>query len=285
MTLRGIDAADDESLPASLSEAAASCEKIIADDRAAADELSRTCIEIAELEKQLAGIDEKATRDGAGELDASELDTKSAATLKRECEFTESAVASLTEGIHEMELRRAQLSASHDDPNTLSVLVETLRREIAEDKERYDACMLAITALNAAGKNVRESVAPNLCAIAKKYMERMTCGKYRELGLDSVFDMTLLADGSYRRLDLMSGGTIDIAYIALRLALVRLLYRKELPTLIFDESFSQTDDARTSASLLVLSEENVPHSIVLTCRSREAALLSKLSANGNYIKL
>ena len=133
--------------------------------------------------------------------------------------------------------------------------------------------MLAIDTLAAAGRGVRESVAPRLRETARTYMSRITGGKYTELGVDAAFGLSISADGAYRSLDSMSGGTTDAAYLSLRLSLVRLLFRRELPTLIFDESFSQMDDARALAMLSLLHGEGEPQALILSCQGRESRLM------------
>lgn len=278
---RGVEA-DDDTIGAALSETIASCEALSAREREISDAVRRGRTEIGELERQLSGVSEEDVRAATDSINKDEYDAVPSADLKREREFTENAVLRLTESIHELEIKRAQLMASREDPAAISVAIDTLTRELEADRARFDACVLAIDALEAAGHGVRESVAPRLREMAREYMRRISDGKYSELGVDAAFGLTISADGAYRDIDCMSGGTVDAAYLSLRLALVRLLYRRELPPLIFDESFSQMDDARTGAMLSIISGDGELQSLILTCQGRETRLLS---GTCNIIKL
>lgn len=279
---RGVEVDDDDAIGAAVSETIASCETLYAREREISDAIRRIRAEIEELERQLSGVSEDEVRAAVGSINTAEYDAIPAADLRREREFTENAVLRLTEGIHELEIKRAQLMASREDPAAISVAIDTLTRELKTDRARLDACILAIDALEAAGHGVRESVAPRLRETAREYMRRISDGKYSELGVDATFGLTISADGAYRDIDCMSGGTIDAAYLSLRLALVRLLYRRELPPLIFDESFSQMDDTRAGAMLSIISGDSDLQSLILTCQSRESRLLA---GDCNLIKL
>lgn len=273
LSQRGVSAEGD-ALGQALSDTISACESICSRDHEITDEIERGRAEIGGLERQLSGVSEGEVRSDAEFINAEEFASVPAADLRREREFTENVVLRLTEHIHELEVRRAQLAASREDPAALSVAVDTLTRELAEDRARLDACVLAIDALSAAGRGVRESVAPQLRAMAREYLGRISGGKYTELGVDTAFGLTVSAEGAYRDVDLLSDGTEDAAYLSLRLSLVRLLFRRELPPLIFDEAFSQMDDKRTHALLSLISESGGPQSLILTCQGRESRLLS-----------
>ena len=283
LTRCGIET-DDDGLPSALAEVISSCEEAISRESDIRRALERCRGEIGKLEYELADADEAETREAVGNLDISEYDSISAADLRRERDFTENAVTRLGESISDLRVKHARLTAQRDDPLTLAVRRDALARELAEDRERLEACVLAMEALEAAGKGVRESVAPRLRELARDCMGRISDGKYTELGVDAAFGLTISADGAYRELEYMSGGTAEAAYLSLRLALVKLLYRRELPPMIFDESFAQLDDRRSGAMLSIAAGSGA-QAIVLTCQSREARLAGELSVSANRLQL
>ena len=72
----------------------------------------------------------------------------------------------------------------------------------------------------------------------------------------------------------LSAGTLDAAYISLRIALCRFLY-KENPTLIFDDAFANMDDERLRNALDFLVELSEDFQIViLSCHDREKNYLT-----------
>ena len=275
---------DDDGLPSALADAISSCDDVVSRESEILDALERCRHEIEKLEGELADADEEETREAVSALDISEYDAIAAADLRRERDFTENAVTRLSESISDLRVKQARLTALRDDPLTLAVRRDALERELAEDRVRLEACVLAMEALEAASKGVRESVAPRLRELARDCMGRISEGKYTELGVDAAFGLTISADGAYRELEYMSGGTTEAAYLSLRLALVKLLYRRELPPVIFDESFAQLDDRRAGAMLRIAAGSG-SQALILTCQSREARLAEELSVGVNRLQL
>ena len=63
-----------------------------------------------------------------------------------------------------------------------------------------------------------------------------------------------------------------MAYIALRLALVKALFKRDMtPPLIFDESFASLDEGRVKNALRILEGDDL-QSFLFTCRSLEGSL-------------
>ena len=265
------------------------CEEIVAtEERVSADiELYKSTAE--ELRRSLAGADEAALRAIVGDTPLPELDSATISAMKLEREFNENAVTLLTENIHKLEVRRAQLAASAADPSQIAVRLEDLNAEIEAGTLRHDAYVLAHSMLEAAGEGVRAGVAPRLTTYAREYMGELTGGKYSSLGVDASLGVTMTADGGTRELDFFSAGTTELAYISLRLALIRVLYRRELTPIIFDESFASIDDERAKRILLLLlraSKESIDigggkiQSLIFTCQRREAKLAQEHMQDG-----
>ncbi len=266
---------DDDGLSQALSALISRCETAYSRVKELSDEDRRVRESIAELERQLAGVDEAKTAAAADALKKAgrgEYDGARSASLGKERDLAENAYQSLVGRIHELEVRRAQLMATRTDPSAISVKLDELTAALEEDVSRYEACLLATEALAAAGRGVRESVAPRLRMYARDCLGAISGGKYAELGVDAAFGMSVYADGAYRELSYMSGGTVEAAYLSLRLALVKLLYRNGTPPLVFDESFSQLDDGRARAMMAMIGGCGM-QALILSCQGREARLL------------
>jgi uncharacterized protein YhaN len=115
----------------------------------------------------------------------------------------------------------------------------------------------------------------------------MTNSKYSSLGIDSGLKVSFEApDGQARSVDYLSGGTRDLTYIAVRMALIDMLYT-ELPPICFDETFANQDNARATSMMRAikkLSDEG-HQSFVFTCRQREANIASELQPRTAIFKL
>lgn len=97
----------------------------------------------------------------------------------------------------------------------------------------------------------------------------------------------ILEDGNVIPPELLSGGTIDQVYFALRVAGIQMLSENgETLPLIIDEPFSQFDDDRiklTAQMLGRISEKN--QVIIFTCRQNEVDLLLKEVPSAQLIRL
>lgn len=278
--LRGVSA-DAEQIPEKLREVLSDSEEICRretqlslmteEKRAARDELrSQTC-----------DADEAEVRAATAELNIAEYDSMNYSAVKLERDYNENAVTRLTEAIHELEVKRVRLMSQREDPAEIAVRLGELDAELEKERTRYNACLLAMETLSRAGESVRESVVPRIRELAMTYLSSITDGKYESVSVDGAFCVTVNADGAYRELEYMSGGTADAVYLALRLALVRILYRSTMPPMLFDEAFSHMDDSRAASVATMLTCGNVPQSLIFTCQSREGKVLDALGAE-NY---
>ena len=95
------------------------------------------------------------------------------------------------------------------------------------------------------------------------------------------------AMGEEKSVDFLSGGTRDMTYIAVRMALIDMLY-SEKPPVSFDESFAHQDNIRAGSMMRAISHlaktEGI-QSFIFTCRSREAEIAAKVSENAAVFKL
>ena len=107
-----------------------------------------------------------------------------------------------------------------------------------------------------------------------------------------LYPMPVLIVGSYdengnpKSVDFLSGGTRELTYIAVRLALIDMLYG-EKPPVCFDESFAHQDNVRARAMMKAINRlaDEGCQSFIFTCRAREAALATELSAKTEVVKL
>lgn len=172
--------------------------------------------------------------------------------------------------------RRTELLTVSEDPVALADRVETLREELAEATDICEALVLAHSTLTGADEHIRSHISPLLGRRAGELLEKVTGGRYREMHTGDRLDIALSADGSPVMADLLSGGTRDMAYLLLRIALIEQIYGKELPPLILDEALCQLDEKRTEAILRVLAElaGDGLQILLFTCHRREGQILS-----------
>ena len=179
------------------------------------------------------------------------------------------------------------LKARAGDPADLYAKIAAIDKRLEELRLAHKAYFIALSAIENASDNLRAEISPRLAEYSTALMGIMTNQKYTSFDVSDGLKVTFKdADGEERSVDFLSGGTRDLTYIAVRMALIDMLY-DDKPPIVFDESFAHQDNLRARsmmAGLSKLSEEGV-QSFVFTCRAREGALAKELVAGSSVYKL
>ena len=196
-------------------------------------------------------------------------------------------IAKEEECAKEVERTLVTLKARAGDPGELYSKIQALDSRIAQLRLRYGAYSVALKEIEAASDNLRAEISPRLGEYATSLMGVMTDKKYTHFDVSDGLVVTFNApDGEQKSVDFLSGGTRDLAYIAVRLALVDMLYT-EAPPLVFDESFAHQDNVRARAMMKALAKlaRGGSQSFIFTCRNRESALATELVRGAGVFKI
>ncbi|NLG92078.1 MAG: hypothetical protein GX485_00660, partial [Clostridiales bacterium] len=120
---------------------------------------------------------------------------------------------------------------------------------------------------------IRQSFGPILNKKTAEIFQKLTGGKYNSVMISRNFDINVqdAENAVSHEWQYLSSGTVDQAYLALRLAVAELLSQdgEKLP-LFLDDVFLQYDDGRAEEGLRFLSEyskkNGVSQIILFTCR-------------------
>ncbi len=243
------------------------------------DDLLRAAREdIARLSDYLAGTDEQTVRASISPDKLPPLDRlQNINKLSERREFFDREHKKLEDKHRKTEREVAELRHATEDILELRALLDDTRVRLANLREQYEASVLAYDAISGAGEKLRDEIAPRLSNFSCQMIERLTEGKYRRLGVANDLSVNVETEAGTYSLDYMSAGTQDLVYLALRMALVDLLYA-EKPPVCFDESFVHQDDARTARmleALYLLSEGAGQQNLLFTCHGREEALFTE----------
>ena len=192
-------------------------------------------------------------------------------TVNQQLNFYTQANDALTVKERELEKTAAVLSGTLPKPSELQSRILSLSEMKNEMTAKHTALCLAIESLEKASKNMRSEASPKIASETSKLFSRISDGKYKALYTDNEMKLTFLEgdEAQIRDAGYLSAGTLDAAYISLRIALCKFLY-KEHPTLIFDDAFSNMDDVRLENMLEFLTELSEEFQIViLSCHDRE----------------
>ncbi len=189
-------------------------------------------------------------------------------------------ISSLNARLHELNITLAHLEGeSTEDTAELSAIDDALCERLAEYEKRFDAAKLALDALGEAQKSVRQKFIPQISSLGGEYFERLTDGKYQSLSLDSEFGVSCRRNSDTLPLseERFSGGSYALAWLCLRLALVKKLEDGRLP-LILDEPFVYFDDRRLRLAIELLSEisKNGAQVLIFSASDRERRMIDEV---------
>ena len=174
-----------------------------------------------------------------------------------------------------------------EDPLPIADRLALLEAKNKKDREFYEALVLAMNVIEESSAAMRGSITPIISKTASEFLARMSSDKYNILRTNSKLGLILDKDGFSIGSELLSAGTKDTAYIALRLALIMQIYKNAYPPIIFDESFCQLDDKRLANTIELLSSlanEEI-QIIMFTSHLREADVCRRLEFEHNEIML
>lgn len=180
------------------------------------------------------------------------------------------------------------LKTGATDPGELYSKIQANDARIEELQFQHKSYFYALKAIEAASEKLREEISPRLGEYSTGLMEIMTNKKYTGIDVTDGLRVNFKdAFGEEKSIDFLSGGTRDMTYIAVRMALIDMLY-SEKPPVTFDESFAHQDNVRASSMMRAishLSKTEGVQSFVFTCRGREAEIATGVAANAAVFKL
>lgn len=163
------------------------------------------------------------------------------------------------------------------DAQALGDQISRLEEELVRQQAEYNALRLSLDALQAANTTLQNRFSPELGRRAAEIFADMTGSTWSHILLDREFHLSAESgsDPTRRSVQLLSAGTADQLYLAVRLAICEMILPPEQnPPLILDDALLTFDDARLSTTLDYLTRLGAQRQILLfTCQGREAALL------------
>lgn len=156
----------------------------------------------------------------------------------------------------------------------LTAKKQALGEQLETLNERKAALELARAALEQANTALAARFSPRLVQEASEIFAALTGGRYARVQVDRRMNLEAgEQDAVMHRLLSLSGGTADGLYLAVRLAICRLLLPASAP-IVLDDALAMLDDMRLRLALQLLQQEAASRQILLfTCQSREAQAL------------
>lgn len=237
-------------------------------------------------EQALSEYDEQLLRDRVT-VEIHSVTRESVEEAKRRCAFEEERLRKLEEALQDKEKEKLSLLGSDHDPLAIGDRLAQKSEELARDRAYCDALDLAMAALKTAEEAMRGNVTPELTRRAGEWLRTVSDGRYDTVRTTKELQLSMEQDGYPVSAETVSGGTRELAYLALRLALMGQIYRQEMPPLLLDEALCQIDDGRAARALSLLSAACTDGLQVLlfTCHTRERTLCQKLNISANTVEM
>ena len=160
--------------------------------------------------------------------------------------------------------------AAMGDPLVLASSLTCMKEEYEQLCDEYDAIRLALDTLGEADEEIQRRFSPELGRVASGYMSAVTGGRYADVLINRDFSaMTRVQDDSVaRNAEYLSAGTMDIMYLAVRLAVCELALPDGEPCpLILDDALVNLDDERLEQAMKLLEEIARERQVILfSCR-------------------
>ena len=160
--------------------------------------------------------------------------------------------------------------ASAGDPLVLASELKSMEEDYEGLNEEYDAITLAVETLRSADAELQSRFSPQLGKLAAQYMSFMTGGRYSDVLIDRDFSARTKTqdDAVARESGYLSAGTLDLMYLAVRLAVCELAMPSgEACPLIIDDALVNLDEERLRQAMTLLREISRSRQVVLfTCR-------------------
>ncbi len=156
--------------------------------------------------------------------------------------------------------------AAMGDPLVLGSEISRMEAEYAEISAEYDAIALAIDTMRKADEDIQSRFSPALGKLAAEYMQFVTGGKYDGVMLDRDFSATVHEAGGNvpRNAEYLSAGTLDLMYLAVRLAVCSLALPESANCpLIIDDALVNFDADRRRQAMALLEKIAQERQVIL----------------------
>ncbi len=172
----------------------------------------------------------------------------------------------------ELEKKLERLSFCRDQVAALQHVIDENDRL----RDEITAIDLALETMTEVSTSIRSSFGLLLNKTASDLIAGITGGIYSSMSVDENLNIFMNTRTKLVPIEQVSSGTMDQIYLALRMAVARLMQGENEPLpLIFDDSFVQYDDERLRTALKWLSKTYDGQCIIFTCHRRELQILDE----------
>ncbi len=174
-----------------------------------------------------------------------------------------------------------------ENPESIKNSIVDLTQKTESQKRYLDALNLAMATLSDSFAEVRRNYGSVLDSKTAEIFKGITGGKYKSVNVSKSFDISVEKADTFGSFEIgyLSSGTVDQAYLSLRLALSEFIAdtNESLPIML-DDSLAQFDDNRTKTALEFLKKYAAENQIIMfTCHKSISDTAEALGGKKLYL--
>lgn len=182
----------------------------------------------------------------------------------------------LTRSLERLLVEKEELDRKIAELAELENEKEELANEACDEREKIGIIDECIEIIQSLSEEIHSDFGPSLNAEVSTMIWEMSGGKYERVVVDNELNLKVDTGNRFVEAGQLSSGTQEQLYLALRLAMVKLLFPKGTMPVLFDDSFVFYDDKRLARTLAWLSRQKFSQVIIFTCQHREMDILERL---------
>jgi len=197
----------------------------------------------------------------------------------------------ITKSLEEHQISQWELEKQLEHLSNLKDEAAALKKVIIDNERlqfEIDAITLAQDLITHLSTSIKDSFGTYLNKEASELVSGITGGIYDSMYIDDELNIFMNTKHRLVPLEQISRGTMDQIYLALRLAVAKLLANdsEDVLPLLFDDSFANYDEKRLRSVFRWLNDTFKNRQILLfSCHKREAQMLTSQQIDFNLIDL
>lgn len=239
------------------------------------------------LSEDLGGITKN---DAVSKLESLDENNNQSVDFERVKAEYESLLKTYSETSADIAAKKAELKAAFSDyesPECIMRKIAEMQETIESEENFIKAIDIASDVLNDSFAELRRSYGSVLDKKALDIFSGLTDGRYNRMEISKSLDIKVERSDVFgtKEVEYLSAGTIDQAYLSLKLAVSSLLSDKKSLPVLLDDSLSQYDDRRMKKAMEFLKEYSENSQIIFfTCHNNIKDVAEKIGANTVLLK-
>lgn len=190
-----------------------------------------------------------------------------------------------TKALERHQVQKEHLENALNEQEEMENEIQLLTLEMQEQEDRAELMDECIQVISELAKDIHSDFGPALNREVSHMMNVLTDGRYTHVVVDSGLNLKLDTENGFVLADQLSTGTREQLFLALRLAMVNVMFPEKNMPILFDDSFVYYDDRRLEKTFAQLTKQGYEQIFIFTCQHREIQALDALGVPYHLIQI